>query len=500
MRGAVSTEQHRLMWLGIDLGTSSVKAVLVDDAGTTVAAANVPLPISRPHPGWSEQNPEDWWQAVQNALADLPGQLRAAVRGIGLSGQMHGAVLVDAQDRVLRPAILWNDGRASAECRLLETREPDTSRITGNRAMPGFTAPKLLWVAANEPDIFGRIAKVLLPKDYLRLRLTGCHASDMSDSAGTLWLDVALRKWSDAMLGACGLDESQMPELFEGNVVTAALRPDVAARLGLPVVPVAGGGGDNAAGAIGVGAVNPGDGFLSLGTSGVIFAVSDGYCPNTAQGVHSFCHAIPDRWHQMAVTLSAASAIDWIAGVTGFASVAEALSAAQSSERLTAVPVFLPYLSGERTPHNDPDARGVLFGLSHDSDPAALVQAVLEGVAFAFADGADALRAAGTTIDRLTLIGGGGRSTYWAELIATVTGCALDIIAEGEAGPALGAARLARLAITGEGVDAVCVSPALLATIAPSPALADRLGQRKAVYRQLYADVRPLFGAFQQSL
>ena len=304
------------MYLGIDVGTSGVKVVLVDDAQRVVDQETAPLRVSRPRPLWSEQDPEDWWRATEAAVAALKDRQASAlsgVRGIGLSGQMHGATLLDGKDRPLRPAILWNDGRSGAECAELEGRVPASRSITGNIAMPGFTAPKLLWVARHEPEIFAQVAKVLLPKDYVRLRMTGRHASDMSDAAGTLWLDVGARAWSEEMLAGTDLALRHMPELFEGSEATATLVPDVAARWGVPPdARVAGGGGDNAAGAVGTGVIAPGNAFLSLGTSGVIFAASDGFRPNPDQAVHAFCHALPGTWHQMSVILSAAACLSWV--------------------------------------------------------------------------------------------------------------------------------------------------------------------------------------------
>lgn len=380
------------MFIGLDLGTSAVKAVLVDDDQTVVDQASAPLTVSRPHPLWSEQDPDQWWTATDAAMAEIgsrQGRALSAVRGIGLSGQMHGATLLDGQDRVLRPAILWNDGRSGTECAELERREPRSRQITGNLAMPGFTAPKLLWVAAHEPDIFKRTARVLLPKDYVRLRMTGACASDMSDSAGTLWLDVAERRWSAEMVEATGLALSAMPELFEGSAPTGTLLPAVAERWGVPRDTVAaGGGGDNAAGAVGVGVIAPGAAFLSLGTSGVLFAANDGYAPNFEQAVHTFCHCLPRTWHQMSVILSAASSLSWLVQATGAADEATLLAEAEAaSDRDPGRLLFLPYLSGERTPHNDPNAMGVFFGLGHGTDRADLTRAVLEGVAFAFATG-----------------------------------------------------------------------------------------------------------------
>ena len=309
------------MYLGIDLGTSEVKALVIDENHEVIASHSAPLSIQRPHPHWSEQAPELWWEATEYLMATLRekcAQHWPAIKAIGLSGQMHGAVLLDAEGKAIRPAILWNDTRCAAECAELEAMAPELHQVAGNLAMPGFTAPKLLWVRRHEPQHFQRTATVLLPKDYLRYRMTGKKVSDMSDAAGTLWLDVAKRDWSDALLDKCGLSRSQMPKLVEGCEVSATLDPQVAARWGLNAsVMVAGGGGDNAVSAIGVGAVSPGDAFISLGTSGVLFVVTDAYRPAPQSAVHAFCHVLPNLWHQMSVMLSAASCLQWFCRLTG---------------------------------------------------------------------------------------------------------------------------------------------------------------------------------------
>jgi len=305
------------VYLGIDIGTSSVKAVIVDAVGVLAAQASAALDVSRPAPGYSEQDPEAWWQGTVNAVRALPPAARAAVRAVGLSGQMHGATLLDANDRPLRPAILWNDGRSVNECLELERREPNARAITGNIMMPGFTAPKLLWVSRHEPEIFRRTACVLLPKDFVRLRLTGDKVSDMSDASGTAWLDVGRRDWSDALLAATGLTRAHMPRLVEGTSPSGSIGIAAAELLQLPRVVVAGGGGDNAASAVGLGVVLPGQAFLSLGTSGVLFVVTDRFRPNPDRAAHAFCHCLPGRWHQMSVMLSAASVLDWVAQLTG---------------------------------------------------------------------------------------------------------------------------------------------------------------------------------------
>jgi len=481
------------VYLGIDVGTSAVKAAVVDDSGRLLEQASTPLAISRPQPAWSEQDPDDWWSATDGAVRALPRDLRAAVRAIGLSGQMHGATLLGRDRRPLRPAILWNDGRSARQCAELERAVPELSRISGNRAMPGFTAPKLLWVRANEPRIFDRVATVLLPKDFVRLRMTGESASDVSDSAGTLWLDVANRRWSPVLLSACGLEESQMPALFEGTGISGMLRPDVAAAWGMARVPVAAGGGDNAAGAVGVGVVRSGDALLSLGTSGVLFVADDGYHPNPAGGVHTFCHAVPARWHRMSVILSAASCLEWAARLCGLPDAAALVDLAERRNRPATGELFLPYLSGERTPHNDPHARGVLFGLTHETDAAAIGQAVLEGVAFAFRDGMDALRASGTPIGSMTVIGGGARSAYWGRILSSVLGRTLQYRDGGTVGPAFGAARLARMALTGAAVEDVCTPPAITHVAEPDERLAEELTVRIGRYRSLYRSLKTHF-------
>lgn len=484
------------MYLGIDLGTSGVKCVLVGADQRVLAEASAALTVQRLARGWSEQDPEAWWRATQQAVADVrlrhDAALRA-VRAVGLSGQMHGATLLDAGDRVLRPAILWNDGRSAPQCAMLEAREPRARAITGNRAMPGFTAPKLLWVAEHEPDLFARVARVLLPKDWLRLRLTGEAVSEMSDAAGTLWLDVAARRWSPEMLAATRLPLAAMPRLVEGSEPSGRLREEAAAALGLSSgVVVAGGAGDNAAGAVGAGVIRPGDALLSLGTSGVYFVAGDQFSPNPARAIHAFCHCLPGMWHQMAVSLSAASCLTWLTGVTGAASEAALLQEIEAEDRDSGV-LFLPYLSGERTPHDDPNARGVFFGLGHETTRADLGRAVLEGVAFAFADGQEALLAAGTAIERVTVIGGGARSRLWGRILASALGRPLDYRAGAELGPAFGAARLAHLADTSERPEDVCTAPALMETAGPDAALAERLAGRLARWRGLYEDLRQRF-------
>jgi xylulokinase len=481
------------VYLGIDIGTSSVKAVLIDQGGAIVGLGSDALTVSRPAPGFSEQDPQAWWQATVTAVKALPAAQRAAIRAIGLSGQMHGATLLDEKDRPLRPAILWNDGRSARECADLEHREPNARAITGNIMMPGFTAPKLLWVSRHEPEVFARTACVLLPKDFVRLKLTGEKVSDMSDASGTAWLNVGQRDWSDALLAATGLTRAHMPRLVEGTSASGTVTAAAAQELGVPQVVVAGGGGDNAASAVGLGVVLPGQSFLSLGTSGVLFVVTDRFRPNPERAAHAFCHCLPSRWHQMSVMLTAASVIDWVAQLTGEADLPRLVEAARTRGLNRHSPFFLPYLSGERTPHNDPSARGVFFGIRADTTPADLTAAALEGVALAFADGLDVLVEKGGTVGEISVTGGGARLPYWGQLLAAALNRPLTYRQGGEVGAALGAARLARLALTGERAEDVCVAPPVDRVVQPDTALASLLAIRRRTFVRLYQDLKSTF-------
>ena len=487
------------MYLGLDLGTSELKAILLADDHRIVAVAHAPLVVARPQPQWAEQDPADWWQAletVMQALADEPGAPLSRVRAIGLSGQMHGAVALDAEGSVLRPAILWNDGRSTAECEEWMAGPRGLAAIAGNIAMPGFTAPKLMWMRQHEPALFARVATVLLPKDWLRWRLSGERVTDCSDASGTLWLDVAARDWSDTLLSASGMARAQMPRVGEGSAASATLLPALAQRWGLPSsgVVIAGGAGDNAASAVGMGVVRPGEGFVSLGTSGVIFICGAHFAPDPARAVHAFCHALPGRWHQMSVMLSAAGAVQWAAGAFGFGNAAALLQAAASlgaSGSRAAAPLFLPYLSGERSPHNDANAQGVLFGLTAAHGPADIAYAVAEGVGFGLADGLATLQRPG---GELLLVGGGARSAWWAQLLADILEVPLALCEGAEAGAALGAARLAWLA-DGGSEDMVCRRPQQRARFEPNPRDAATHRLRHTRFRSLYAALRPVFAA-----
>lgn len=478
------------MFLGLDLGTSGVKALIIGEDQSIIASATGDLSVARPHPGWSEQDPADWITATQKAIATLKTQnpdALAAVRGIGLSGQMHGATLLDDGDRVLRPCILWNDTRAHAEAAALDAN-PDFRALSGNIVFPGFTAPKLVWVKNNEIDTFKNMAKVLLPKDYLRLWLTGEYVSEMSDASGTSWLDVGRRDWSPELLAASDMVLQQMPRLVEGSENSGGLRAELASEWGVATgTPVAGGAGDNAATAIGMGTVHDGAAFVSLGTSGVVFAANDSYRPNPDSAVHAFCHAVPDSWHQMGVILSATDTLNWFSALTG--QPAADLTSELGDTLRAPKSIFLPYLSGERTPYNDAAIRGVLTGISHTTDRAAITASILEGVAFAFRDSLEALGAAGTRVERLVASGGGSRSTYWLRAIATALDVPVDIPAAGDIGAAFGAARLGMLACDAASL-ADCTPPPIEQTVEPDADLRSAYDDAYQIYRKTYPAIR----------
>ena len=477
------------MYIGLDLGTSGLKGILIDADQKVLAEATAPLTVQRPHDGWSEQSPDSWITAAEAVLDKLSAHGLGAVRGIGLSGHMHGATLLDAADDVLRPCILWNDTRSHVEAAEMDG-DPLFRRVTGNIVFPGFTAPKLAWVQKHEPALWAKVAKVLLPKDYLRLWLTGDHVGEMSDAAGTAWFDTGRRDWSEDLLSATGLTRAQMPRLVEGSAVSGQLRSELASRWSLPAgVVVAGGGGDNAAAGVGVGVVKAGQAFVSLGTSGVLFAANNGYQPNPATAVHTFCHALPNTWHQMGVVLAATDALNWYAGLVGQSAgtLTGELGALQSPGKA----LFLPYLGGERTPLNDAAIRGAFLGLEHQTDRAAGTRAVLEGVTFAFRDSRDALAATGTKLESLLAVGGGAKSDYWLKAIATALDCPVLVPAAGDFGGALGAARLGMMAATGAGAE-IATMPPIARTIDPDPKLTAAFDAGHARYRAAAAAIQKL--------
>ena len=484
------------MYLGLDFGTSSVKGVLIDAKQKIVATASAPLKVSRPQPGWSEQNPEDWWKAcntVVKTLGKMKPKAIAAVEGIGLSGQQHGATLLGKDGKALRPCILWNDARSFRECEDIEKAESRAREISGNIPLAGFTAPKLLWVKKHEPKIFAQVAKVLLPKDYIRFRMTGDCASDMSDSSGTYWLDIAKRDWSDKLLAAGSMSIDQMPKLYEGTDATGRLTAAVAKAWGMPKRPVvAGGGGDNAAAACGIGAVTDNSALVSIGTSGVLFVSNDTFRPNAGRAVHAFCHAVPGTWHQMGVILSAAASLEWLATILG--KPAPKLTGALGNTLTGPSPaLMLPYLSGERTPVADAQVRGLIMGLGHESDHKTLTHAALDAVAFAFRDSLEALKDAGTEVKRVTAVGGGSKSELWLKIIATVLGVPVDLPAAGDVGGAFGAARLGLIAATGADFRKVLTAPKTARTIKPEPKARDAYEAHYRRYASIYPAIKEIY-------
>ena len=431
------------MYLGFDLGTSGLKGVIVDDKGYIVASHNAHISLSRPHPGWSEQDPNQWIDAAKEVLRALQPQL-GAVKAIGLSGQMHGATTLDAQGSVIRPAILWNDTRAGAEADALSAKD-DLRAIFGNITFAGFTAPKIVWMRQHEPTAYKRIAKVLLPKDYIRFWLTGEYVSEMSDASGTAWLDIGARAWSDKLLAASGLNQEQMPRLVEGSEASGQLRDAIATDYGLPKgVVVAGGAGDNAASAIGLGLLETSKGFVSLGTSGVVFSVNAEFSPNPESALHAFCHAVPSTWHQMGVTLAATDSLNWLANL--FGTEATTLVDELGSEITPNAEIFMPFLGGERTPYNSTQLRGSFQYLGHQSDRQALTRAVLEGVCFSLKECLDLMEQGGETVKQLYAVGGGAQSSYWLRVLATILKRPLLCPLGAENAASVGAARLGALA------------------------------------------------------
>ncbi len=470
-----------MLYLGIDIGTSAVKLCLIDGAGHVVDSFDAPLTTQHPFAGASEQDPQAWYDALKRALGDVRSELRDQVGAIGLSGQMHGAVMLDAEMRPIRPAILWNDGRSAPECGLMIEREPEVGYLAGVPPMPGFTAPKLLWMERHASGDHARIHKVLLPKDYIGFRLHGECVTDPSDAAGTHWLNQASATWSERLCEISATKLEWVPDIRAGNAIAGHLRPQTAADLGLPAgLPVAAGAGDAAAGAIGIGAIEAGDGFVSLGTSGQVFVTTDSYRPNPESLVHAYAHTLPDLWFQMACMLNGARPMAWLAEMLG-RPIAELLAEAADAP---AGPIFLPYLTGERTPHGDADIRAGFWGLGEDTTPGSLMRAVVEAIAFSFADAAEALAAAGTRPEKLLAIGGGTRSDFLLQTIADVIDIPIGRSDAADVGPALGAARLAQMASGGGSATDVARKPDVAKWFEPSGQGPD--AARLAAYRQLY--------------
>jgi xylulokinase len=480
--------------LGLDVGTTGARCLAIDQAGRVLAEATAEYPLYSPHPGWSEQNPEDWWEATGTVIGRVAEEVGHDVAGIGLTGQMHGAVFLDGSDAVIRPALLWNDQRTQKQCDEITEKvgEETLIRIAGNPALTGFQAPKVLWLREEEPQAYARVKRLLLPKDYIRLRLSGHAATDASDASGTLLLDLRPRTWSDEILEALEIPRQWLPDVFEGPEATGSVAANVADQLGLrPGIPLAAGGGDNAAAAVGNGIISPGLASCSIGTSGVLFAHSDSLSADPSGRLHAFCHAVPDRYHLMGVTLSAGGSLRWWRDVLGAASYEDLGQLAALAQPGAEGLVFLPYLTGERAPYPDPLARGAFFGLSSRHSAAHLTRAVMEGVAFSLRDCLDLMRQIGTVPTQIRATGGGARSDFWRQLIADVLGCRI-VRTVSDQGPAYGAALLAGVAAgVYSNVEEACAGIEVRAEACePDSDRARLYDDYHAVYRSLYLATR----------
>ena len=486
-----------MLFIGVDLGTSAVKLLLMDETGKILKMASKEYGLSFPHPGWSEQDPQDWYrQSIAGLKELLAGCDKSQVAGISFGGQMHGLVALDDKDQVIRPAILWNDGRTTKQVAYLNEviGKDKLSAYTANIAFAGFTAPKILWMKEEEPENFARIAKIMLPKDYLAYRLSGSFCTDYSDASGMLLLDVKNRKWSEEMLAICGISQEQLPKLYESYEVVGTLFPKVAEELGLSSeVKVIAGAGDNAAAAVGTGTVGDGACNISLGTSGTIFISSDQFGVDEKNALHSFAHA-NGKYHLMGCMLSAASCNKW--WMDEILQEKDYVAAQKDIKTLGQNHVyFLPYLMGERSPHNNPNARGTFIGLTMDSTRADMTQAVLEGVAFAIRDSFEVAKSLGIKIERTKICGGGAKSPLWKKMIANILNIKVDVI-ESEEGPALGGAMLAAVA-NGEFAsveDAAAKIVKVNDTVEPEPELAAKYEEKYQKFAKIYPTVKDLFG------
>ena len=484
--------------VGLDVGTSGARALAVHESGEVLAEASAEYPLMSPRPGWSEQDPEDWWRAAKEVLGNVADRVRETeyeIVGLGLTGQMHGSVFLDAKDKVIRPALLWNDQRTEVQCRQVSENvgEKHLISIAGNPALTGFQAPKVLWLRDEEPENYFKVAHVLLPKDYVRLRLTGEYATDASDASGTLFLDVRVRDWSPEILAALEVPLEWLPKVYEGHQRTGELQRGVAGELGMPKgVPVAAGGGDNASAAVGTGIIEEGLVSSSVGTSGVLFAASEGFTPDPAGRLHAFCHAVPGKYHSMGVTLSAGGSFQWwrdalsVFGDAGFDDMAEAaFEVSPGAEGL----LFLPYLSGERTPHLDPSARGTFVGLTTQHTASHMTRAVMEGVVYSLRDSLEIMRSLSVPIEQIRVTGGGARSSLWRQLQADIYNVPIHRTTVDE-GPAYGAALLAGVAA---GVYANVEEASSMVKLRDEVTEPD--SQRAAVYGEYYEVYRSLYPA-----
>lgn len=485
-----------MYFIGVDLGTSAVKLLLMEESGKICGSVSREYPLYFPQPGWSEQKPEDWWDAVCDGMKELLAGIDGKeVGGISFGGQMHGLVILDENDEVIRPAILWNDGRTQKQVDYLnnEIGKDKLSEYTANIAFAGFTAPKILWVKENEPENFARIRKIMLPKDYIAYKLSGTHCCDYSDASGMLLLDVKNRCWSKEMLKICSVKEEQMPELFESYEVVGTLKPELAEEFGMSTdCKIVAGAGDNAAGAVGTGTVGDGQCTISLGTSGTIFISSEKFGVDENNALHAFAHA-DGHYHLMGCMLSAASCNKWwmeeIIGTKDFAGEQENITKLGENHVF-----FLPYLMGERSPHNNPMARGTFIGMTMDTSRADMTQAVLEGVAFALRDSLEVARQLGIPITRTKICGGGAKSPLWRKIIANVLNLKVDVI-EAEEGPGMGGAMLAAVAcgVYDSVEDAAAKIVRVVKTIEPEPELVEKYEDRYRKFAQIYPAVKGLF-------
>jgi xylulokinase len=482
--------------LGLDVGTGGARAVAVDESGNMVAEASSEYPLHSPRPGWTEQDPEDWWQGAKEALGKVAAEVEDEIVGLGLTGQMHGSVFLDASGEVIRPALLWNDQRTYRQCEKIteSVGEERLIQLAGNPALTGFQAPKILWLKDEEPENYSRVSSILLPKDYVRLRLAGERATDASDAAGTLLLDVKRRDWSGEILDALEIPAEWMPEVYEGPENTGALHEDVAGELGLPSgIPVAAGGGDNAAAAVGVGVVEDGLLSSSVGTSGVLFAASGGFTPDPSGRIHAFCHAVPEEYHLMGVTLSAGGSLQWWRDATG-ADYDELVEAAEKVPPGAEGLIFLPYLSGERTPHLDPQARGAFVGLTSRHGIPHMTRAVMEGVVYSLRDSLEIMRELDVPVEQVRATGGGARSPLWRQLQADVYGVPIHRTTADE-GPAHGAALLSGVAAgVYRDVDEACSTVRLREEVGePDP-------EQSRIYEEYYEAYRSLYPATESAM
>lgn len=478
--------------IGVDIGTGGVRCLAIDEEGQVLAAADETYPSHSPQPGWSEQEPEDWWKATRNVIKRTAARVSGDVAAVGLAGQMHGAVFLDRNDDVIRPALLWNDQRTAAQCEAItQLVGPERLReITGNPALTGFQAPKILWLKEAEPDSYARVASVLLPKDFVRLRLTGDRATDVSDASGTLLLDLRRRSWSSVILEALDIQSAWMPHVFESPQPAGAISVQHSEELGLaPGTPVAAGAGDNAAAAVGIGVVTPGLASCSIGTSGVMFAHADALQADPTGRVHTFCHAVPGRYHQMGVTLSAGGALRWWRDAVGGSDFDTLIELAATSPAGAEGLLFLPYLTGERTPHLDPHARGAFVGLTTRHGMGHLTRAVVEGVAFSLRESLEIMVGLGIEVGEIRVTGGGARSTLWRQVLADVLGRPIARTAVDE-GPAYGAALLAGVAAgTFRDVKEAC------GVVRLGPEISEPDQVRARVYDDYYGVYRSLYPA-----